>query len=121
MAKNNRALVPQNAPPRVNPLMRILGELDNAVCAEFGEGEWTAKQKNGCLTLTGKTPNGAVQVKHYNKNGLKQRTLSACEPLSIENRRFEAKRLHRENHTQHEIAEILGVSQKTISNDLNHR
>ena len=46
-------------------------------------------------------------------------TTSRCVPLTIKQRRKEARRLSKIGLTQVDIAEKLGVSQKTISNDLN--
>lgn len=77
-------------------------------------------QKPGRTTLTAKTTDGQnVRVSRYDgNNGLREASMSVFQPDSIEERRIEARRLKDNGHTQMEISEILGVSQKTISNDL---
>lgn len=85
-----------------------------------GITEWVLKSKNGEKSLTGRTKMGiAIRVNLYNNNGFKERTSSICQRLSPAQRKTEAKRLSKRGLTQTEIAERLGCSQKTISNDLN--
>jgi DNA-directed RNA polymerase specialized sigma24 family protein len=51
--------------------------------------------------------------------GFRQKEVTVCDELSPEQRRLEAQRLKQEQKlSQAEIARFLGVSQKTISNDL---
>jgi hypothetical protein len=81
--------------------------------------EWTIKSKPGRKTISGRTTNGgAVRYQFYSGNGFRERTSSSCDPLPPQKRRAEAKRMTKEGLTQTEIAERLGCSQKTVSNDL---
>ena len=55
-------------------------------------------------------------------NGFRSQTVVVCDQLSIEERRVLARKLKDEEKlSQTEIARRLGVSQKTISNDLNSK
>ncbi|ECK5632010.1 helix-turn-helix domain-containing protein [Vibrio fluvialis] len=74
---------------------------------------------NGELTVTGTNQSGQqVRINQYQGNGYTEGTLSTFQPSNIEARQNEARRLRSNGLTQQEIADRLGVSQKTISNDL---
>ncbi|EHU9520833.1 HTH domain-containing protein [Vibrio vulnificus] len=74
---------------------------------------------NGELTVTGSNEHGQqVRISSYQGNGFQEGTLSTFQPSSIEQRRAETRRLRSTGLTQQEIADRLGVSQKTVSNDL---
>ena len=95
-----------------------LSQVD-ALLRQQGIVEWTIKSKPGLKTIYGRTTNGgAVRYQAYNGNGLRERISSSCDPLSPQKRRAEAVRMRKRGLTQTEIAERLGCSQKTISNDL---
>lgn len=105
-------------PAPQNTTLRKLNEV-SSVLEEQGIVQWKATVKNGSTTFVGKTEDGTtVRYTNYTTNGFSEKTISKCEQLQISNRQAEAKRLSRLKHTQAEIAERLGVSQKTISNDL---
>ncbi|USL57880.1 hypothetical protein IAQ00_19965 [Pantoea ananatis] len=98
--------------------------LENLLCdLNLGTSEivdYKVVHEPGRTTLTAKTTDGQnVRVSRYDgNNGLREASMSVFQPDSIAERRIEARRLKDKGHTQMEIAEILGVSQKTISNDL---
>jgi DNA-binding transcriptional regulator YiaG len=74
---------------------------------------------NGELTVTGTNQTGQqIRINQYQANGFSEGTLSTFQPSSRESRQYEAKRLKGNGLSQQEIANRLGVSQKTISNDL---
>jgi len=84
-----------------------------------GITEWSIKSKGGQRTISGRTESGgAVRFSSYTSNGFRSRTSSSCDKLSPARRKAEAKRMSKRGLTQSEIAEHLGCSQKTISNDL---
>ncbi|EIC5077138.1 helix-turn-helix domain-containing protein [Vibrio parahaemolyticus] len=83
--------------------------------------------RNGIRTVEGYNQNGEKVViktniingNPQNNNGFRSQTMTVCDTLSIEERRIAARRLRdEENLSQVEIAKRLGVSQKTVSNDL---
>ncbi|MCD6619229.1 helix-turn-helix domain-containing protein [Aeromonas veronii] len=81
--------------------------------------------KNGTRTVTGFNHQGEkVVIKTQLSNpsdastGFRSKSMSVCSSLPIDERQSIAKQLYAEGLTQAEIAEHLGVSQKTISNDL---
>ena len=83
--------------------------------------------RNGRRTVEGYNQNGekvVIQTTIMNtspgqNNGFRSQTMTVCDQLSIEERRATARRLKTEEKlSQTEIAKRLGVSQKTISNDL---
>lgn len=83
---------------------------------------------NGKRTVEGYNQNGekvVIQTTIINgnpnqNNGFRSQTMTVCDQLSIPERRETARRLKsKEKLSQTEIARRLGVSQKTISNDLN--
>ena len=89
----------------------------------LGTGElrdYTITQKPGHTTITATTTDGQyVRVEKYNcNNGFSEGSMSVFVPGSIEERRDEARRLRDTGLSQTAIADRLGVSQKTISNDL---
>ena len=96
-----------------------LNEID-ALFRQQGIEEWTVKSKRGHKTISGRTKSGgAVRLSIYTSNGFRKRTTSSCDGLSPARRKAEAKRMSKEEGlTQSEIAEHLGCSQKTVSNDL---
>lgn len=63
--------------------------------------------------------NNAVSFTQEVNGGYRAQTISTYEPTTIEDRRDVVQKLRQQNLTQQEIASRLGVSQKTISNDLN--
>jgi len=84
--------------------------------------------RNGIRTIEGFNKNGEKVVietiiSNSNpsiNNGFKQQNMSVCDKLSPSERKNIAIQLKQEKKlTQAEIAKKLGVSQKTISNDLN--
>ena len=74
------------------------------------------------VVLTGKAfDDSTVRFASYanKRTGFTEQVVSTADPLvSPAMRAREAKRMHKEGLTQHQIAERLGCSQKTISNDL---
>lgn len=98
-----------------------LAEIE-ALFHEQGIIEWSIKSKRGHKTISGRTKSGgAVRYSVYASNGFHERSVSSCNGLSPARRRAEAKRLSKRGLTQTEIAERLGCSQKTVSNDLARR
>jgi len=87
----------------------------------IGLVEGTFTVKDGKSTLKGKSADGkSVNVVLRNTgSGFHEQTVSVCDVLTIEGRRAEARRLSGEGLRQTAIAAKLGVSQKTISDDLN--
>ncbi|HAT3809591.1 TPA: helix-turn-helix domain-containing protein [Morganella morganii] len=89
----------------------------------LGPGEledYTITQKPGHTVITATTTDGQhVRVEKYKgNNGFAEGSMSVFVPRSIEERRVEARRLKDTGLSQVEVAARLGVSQKTISNDL---
>lgn len=109
-------------PSTVKPVMaqQTLNQIDEMI-GDLGLSKVTITIDDGKRTLKGRTNNGqAVNVVVRDSgSGFKERTVSMCDVLTIEDRQAEAKRLKQEGFTQAVIADKLGVSQKTISNDLN--
>ena len=87
----------------------------------IGLVEGTFTIKDGKSTLKGKSADGkSVNVVLRNTGtGFHEQTISVSDVLTIEDRRAEARRLSKEGLRQIAIAAKLGVSQKTISDDLN--
>jgi len=110
------------APSTVKPVMaqQTLNQIDEMI-GDLGLSKVTITIDDGKRTLKGRTNDGqAVNVVVRDSgSGFKERTVSMCDVLTIDDRQAEAKRLKREGFTQAVIADKLGVSQKTISNDLN--
>ncbi len=88
----------------------------------------TVSIRNGKRTVEGYNQNGekvVIQTTIINRdsrtnNGFRSQTVTVCDKLSISERREAVRRLKNEaNLSQTEIARRLGVSQKTVSNDLN--
>lgn len=77
-------------------------------------------KKGGNTSITGYSDKHQqhVQFNEYVAPGIKQQAVTMIGDMTIEQRIFESKRLTAAGHTQQEIADMLGVSQKTISNDL---
>lgn len=84
--------------------------------------------RNGKRIVEGYNQNGekvVIQTTIINgnpslNNGFRSQTMTVCDQLSVPERREAARRLKNEEKlSQTEIARRLGVSQKTISNDLN--
>jgi len=97
---------------------QALSEID-ALFREQGLIEWTIKSKGGHRVISGRTcEGGAVRFSSYSSDGYSERTSSRSAGLSTIQRQKQAKRLSKQRLTQNEIAERLGCSQKTISNDL---
>ncbi|WP_162502896.1 helix-turn-helix domain-containing protein [Azotobacter chroococcum] len=88
---------------------------------ELGLSECVVSIKDGKSVLKGHTLSGqAINViVRDSGTGFKEQTVSVCDVLTVEARRAEAKRLRKEGLSQTAIGARLGVSQKTISNDLN--
>ena len=118
LVRTAKPTTPAVKPAPQNPTLRKLGEVSEFL-QELGITEWTAKVKNGSTTFVGKADDGTItRFSNYSGNGFTERTVSKCVPLTPSERQEEARRLSRQKLTQIDIAERLGVSQKTISNDL---
>lgn len=83
--------------------------------------------RNGKRTVEGYNQNGEKVViqttimnnTHNQNSGFRSQTMTVCDQLTVEERRAAARQLKNEEKlSQTEIAKRLGVSQKTISNDL---
>jgi DNA-binding CsgD family transcriptional regulator len=102
--------------------LRELGQPLNEIEAFFrqqGLEEWTMKSKGAHKTITGRTSDGAtIRLSTYTSDGYSERTSSNCAGISRAQRRIQAQRLAKQGLTQMEIAERIGCSQKTVSNDL---
>jgi DNA-directed RNA polymerase specialized sigma subunit len=70
------------------------------------------------VIVTGYNPEGTVTIIQQSNNGYTSKSLSTYIPSTIEKRREVVSYLRSQNMTQQDIAQRLGVSQKTISNDL---
>lgn len=88
----------------------------------------TVTVRNGIRIVDGYDHNGQkitmkTHISNNNpsqSNGFRSQTVTVCDSLSIEERRKVAKQLKDEEKlSQKDIADRLGVSQKTISTDLN--
>lgn len=90
-----------------------------AIVQQAGLVNFTASYEQGQLTVCGTNSSGhQVRISSYQGNGLTEGTMSTFQPGSRDARQAEAMRLRSIGLTQLEIANRLGVSQKTISNDL---
>ncbi|HEI2929593.1 TPA: helix-turn-helix domain-containing protein [Escherichia coli] len=90
-----------------------------SIIQQFGLINFNISCNNGELTIMGADQNGThIRVNSYQGNGFTEGTMSTFQPRGKEARRLEAIRLRKSGLTQQEIANRLGVSQKTISNDL---
>jgi hypothetical protein len=76
----------------------------------YGDGEEVVVAR----TKDGQT----FRASRYDGVGFSERTISRSRRMSSKHRRKEAKRLSRAGLTQTRIAQRLGFSQRTISNDL---
>lgn len=104
--------------PAVRVPRELLNNIDNSF-RQYGLDEWKAASKNGRVSLSGKTNGGiTVSFSSYSSDGYSERTVSSSDRLTPARRRKEATRMYREGLTQTQIAERLGCSQKTVSNDL---
>ncbi|MBJ2250532.1 helix-turn-helix domain-containing protein [Pseudomonas sp. MF6784] len=114
-----RLITPSPRPAPAPIANQAFAEMANFL-DEMGLIEATISLKDGKKSLKGKTANGeAINVIVRNDGtGFKEQTVSICRVLSISDRRIEAKRLKKEGMSQVAIAAKLGVSQKTISDDL---
>lgn len=81
--------------------------------------------RNGKRTVEGYNQNGEKVViqtfinSSAQSRGFRSQTMTVCDQLPVEERREVARRMKNDDKlTQAEIAKRLGVSQKTISNDL---
>jgi hypothetical protein len=84
-----------------------------------GLDEWTVKAKGGLRIITGRSSTGeTIRFSTYTSDGYSERTTSRSFGLSRVQRQLQAKRLSKQGLTQMEIAERLGCSQKTVSDDL---
>ncbi|WP_036240923.1 helix-turn-helix domain-containing protein [Mesorhizobium sp. STM 4661] len=108
-------------PPKHIRARQFLADLDD-VLGNIGLEECTISIQKGKKHFKGRTRNGkAINViLRDGGSGFQEQTVSFCDVLSVKDRRVEAKRLRKEGMRQTVIAERLGVSQKTISNDLCH-
>ena len=86
--------------------------------AQQGASEINISIKGDSIKCTAKTATGTATLNELVFNGYREQTRTFAPKLSISERRSTAKRLQKNGHTQQEIADRLGVSQKTISNDL---
>lgn len=94
---------------------KVMGRVDN-----LEMGDFDISNRAGVTTVKGFSHkhNKHVRFVEYEANGIKQQSVTMVGDMTIEQRIFESKRLTAAGHTQQEIADMLGVSQKTISNDL---
>jgi len=91
----------------------------DAFFRQQGVEEWSIKSKPDHKTILARTKDGnAVRYSVYMSKGFRESTSSSCDGLPPARRKAEAKRLSKKGLTQTEIAECLGCSQKTVSNDL---
>lgn len=106
-------------PPKHIRAKNFLAEL-NDVLGSIGVEECSILIQKGKKHFKGRTKDGkAINViLRDGGSGFQEQTLSVCAVLSLNDRRIEAKRLKKEGMSQAAIGERLGVSQKTISNDL---
>lgn len=75
--------------------------------------------EHNSISAIGKRENNTSVLKITgHPNGVELQATSYNTPLSIEDRRKQAKKLHDAGRTEQEIATSLGVSQPTISRDL---
>lgn len=90
---------------------------------EIGLEECTISISRGKQTLKGvtKTKRAVHIMLRDGGNGFQEQIISVCAALEPRERRIEAKKLRKEGMSQTAIAARLGVSQKTISNDLDGR
>lgn len=109
-----------SSPSKPALAQQALNQIDEMI-GGLGLSKVTITIEDGKRSLKGRTNNGqAVNVVVRDSgSGFKERTVSMCDVLTIDDRQAEAKRLKQEGFTQAVIADKLGVSQKTISNDLN--
>lgn len=97
----------------------FLAELDD-VLETIGVEECNILIQKGKKHFKGRTGDGKainVILRDFG-SGFQEQTLSVCPVLSVEDRKIEAMRQKRVGMSQAAIGERLGVSQKTISNDL---
>lgn len=108
---------PATTPP-TTPAVCDISTLPGII-QSFGLINFKVSCNEGELTVTGTDQGGKhIRVNSYQGNGFTEGTMSTFQPESKEARKFEAVRLRGAGLTQQEIANRLGVSQKTISNDL---
>ncbi|MFW7204176.1 helix-turn-helix domain-containing protein [Serratia sp. BNK-17] len=82
--------------------------------------DWKASSKSGQVTVSGISGRTGqhVRVTTYEGTGFSERTVSTCDLMPLDQRRQETQRLRSTGLSQQQIADRLGVSQKTVSNDL---
>lgn len=128
MPRENVSKVEIMQPRKKLPILRVpkdvrarnfLAQLDD-VLGTIGVEECSILIQKGKKHFKGRTRDGkAINViLRDGGSGFQEQTLSVCAVLSVEDRKIEAKRLKKEGMSQAAIGERLGVSQKTISNDL---
>lgn len=111
-----KSLLPNTAVPNLPlPQFAELGRL----LANNGFLEWSLSSKNGTQSLTAKRKDGKTfNYSEFEIDGFQERSVAQSVKTNIKQRQAAAKLLNKKGLTQMEIAKRLGVSQKTISNDL---
>lgn len=103
-------------------VVRVPRDLLDEIRSTFerqGVAECKIHFKDRLEVISAKGRNGeTIRVSTYRDGGFRERTVSHCERLTPTQRRKEARRMYRDGLTQIQIAERLGCSQKTISNDV---
>lgn len=115
------AKAPSTTPPATPPATPAACDISAlpGIIQNFGLINFNVSCNHGELTVTGTDQTGnRVRVNSYQGNGFTEGTMSTFQPGSKEARRLEVVRLRGNGLTQQEIANRLGVSQKTVSNDL---
>jgi DNA-binding NarL/FixJ family response regulator len=111
----NVAAVNRSLLPALAPQLKALSD----VFESAGVLEWSISSTADVRRIKARTMAGeAVTLTQIVGPGYQEQTVSRCAGLTIKQRRIEAKKLRKRGLTQADIAERLGVSQKTISNDL---
>lgn len=124
MAKNNEGDVTATtnaAPPAGSASSSPTCDISTvpALVQQLGLVNFNVKCNNGELVVSGTSANGKkYRVSSYDNNGYTEGTMSSFNPGQPADRKKEAVRLRNTGLSQQEIANRLGVSQKTISNDL---
>ncbi|MGP0873248.1 hypothetical protein ACJ8QF_24100 [Serratia sp. CY81684] len=116
---NKMAKPPKVIPPLAPSTAPVIGNL----VQDLQLTDWKASSKSGQVTVSGISGRTGqhVRVTTYEGTGFSERTVSTCDPMSLAQRRQETQRLRSTGLSQQQIADRLGVSQKTVSNDLNKK
>lgn len=105
-------------PPAPQPNNPIVGEINHFFDSLNLQTGTIAKTPTGVVITGQNSSNQQVGLRGQSIGNFSSMTVSTFNPTTPQERRDVSKELYKQGMTQQQIANTLGVSQKTISNDL---